>query len=469
MIDLKNITIKKAHEALKRGDFKVIDLVDAYKKVIDEKNGDINAYLSVWDDLEDQAEVAQKKFDDGSATLLTGIPFCIKDIICTKGKVTTGASKILETYKPPYDATVVAKLKDEGAVILGKGNTDEFAQGASSENSAYGVSKNPHDTTRVAGGSSGGPAAAVAMDGALCGLGTDTGGSIRIPASFCGVVGLKPTYGALSRNGLMAMASSFDCPGPMTKTVEDAEIIFDALKGIDPLDSTTVAKEGASSKVKKVGVPRGFLDGVDKDVLLNFEKSLKVLESQGYEVVDIDIPKLEYSLPVYYILIPAEVSSNMARYDGIKYGGRKSGDDLMEQYLNTRGELLGAEVKRRIILGTYVLSAGYADQYYNKALQARGMIKASFKEVFKSVDVVAMPVSPTPAFKIGEKANDPLQMYLVDMFVVGASCAGIPAISIPAGTVEVEGKDLPVGLQLMAPDLEEGRLFEVGKKFEQGL
>lgn len=467
MIDLKNLTIRKTHEALKKGEFTVSELVEAYRKNIEEKNPEINAYLSVWDDIDGDIKEAQSRFENGTATLLTGIPFCIKDVICTKGRVSTGASKILENYIPPYDATVISKLKSEGIIILGKGNTDEFAQGASTENSAYGVTKNPHDISRVAGGSSGGPAAAVAMDGALAGLGTDTGGSIRLPASFCGIVGLKTTYGASSRYGLMAMASSFDGPGPMTKCVDDAEIIFNAIKGIDPMDSTTI--EGDTSKeVKTIGVPRGFLkEGIDVDVLKVFEDNIEKLKNLGYQIKDIEIPYIEYSLPVYYILVPAEVSSNMSRYDGIKYGERKDGENLLEQYLETRGSLLGAEVKRRIMLGTYVLSAGYADQFYNKAWQARNLIIASFKKVFEDVDVIAMPVSPEPAFKIGENSSDPLKMYLIDIFTVGASCAGIPAISIPGGVVNREEKNLPIGLQLLAPHLAEKNLFEVGKKFEE--
>lgn len=466
MINLADLTISKAHEALKRGDFTVKELADAYLAVIAEKNPEINAYLSVWDDVDAQAEAAQKRFADGTATLLTGIPMCIKDVICTKGKVSTGASKILENYRPPYSATVVEKLEAENVVILGKGNTDEFAQGGSTEYSAYGVTKNPHDTTRVAGGSSGGPAAAVAMEGALAGLGTDTGGSIRLPAAHCGVVGLKPTYGACSRYGLMAMASSLDCPGPFSKTVEDAETIFNVIKGIDPLDATT-SEADVDATVKKIGVPRTFLkEGIDPDVLENFEASVSKLTDAGYEIVDIEIPNIEHALPVYYILVPAEVSSNMARYDGIKYGERSDAPDLLGHYLQTRGDLLGPEVKRRIMLGTYVLSAGYADQFYNKAWQVRNMITDSFKKVFEEVDTIALPVSPTPAHVIGENDNDPLKMYLVDVFTVGANVSGIPGISIPAGTVARDGKDLPIGLQLLAPHHGENRLFAVGKKFE---
>lgn len=467
MIDLKNLTIEKAHQDLKEGKYKVLDLVNAYKKVISEKNPDLNAYLSIWTDAENQAQIAQKMFDENTATTLTGIPFSIKDVITTKGQISTGGSKILENHIPAYDATVVEKLKTAGAIILGKTNTDEFAQGSSTENSAYGVTKNPHDTTRVAGGSSGGSAVSVAMDGALASLGTDTGGSVRQPASFCGVVGLKPTYGTVSRYGLMAMASSFDVAGPFSKTVADSEIIFNAIKGIDPLDSTTVAGT-IDADVKTIGVPRSFLkEGIDPDVLQNFEDSLKKLELKGYKIKDIEIPLIEYSLAVYYILVPAEVSSNMARYDGIKFGERVSSENLSDHYTKTRGQLLGPEVKRRIMLGTYVLSAGYSDQFYNKAWQARNAIKKSFEKVFSEVDCIAMPVFPEPATKIGANDGNPLKDYLADIFTVPANVAGIPAISIPSGTVDRDGKSLPVGLQLLAPHFGENRLFSVGKRFEE--
>lgn len=465
-MDLSNLTIKQAHEDLKSGKYTVKELVDAYKKNIDEKNKDINSYLTVFDDLDEQAERAQKMFDEGKADLLTGIPFSIKDIICVKGKRATGGSKVLENYIATYSATVVEKLVNKGAVILGKGNTDEFAQGTTTENSAYGVTKNPHDLTRVAGGSSGGPTAAVAADMALAGIGTDTGGSIRLPASYCGVVGLKLTYGAASRHGLMAMASSFDTPGPLTKTVEDAEIIFDTIKGIDPLDSTTIEGEH-SGDVKTIGVPVDFLkEGIDEDVIDNFNQSIEKLKKEGYKIKEISIPNIEQALAVYYVLVPAEVSSNMARYDGVRYGSKVEGEDLIADYFKTRGHLLGSEVKRRIMVGTYALSAGYADQYYNKAWQVRNVIKENFKKVFEEVDVIAMPVGVSPAVKIGEFTSDPLALYLLDIFTVIANVVGSPAISIPSGTVNREGKELPVGLQLLAPHLHEKRLFELGKKFE---
>jgi aspartyl-tRNA(Asn)/glutamyl-tRNA(Gln) amidotransferase subunit A len=339
--------------------------------------------------------------------------------------------------------------------------------GGSTENSAYGPSKNPNDTTRVPGGSSGGSAVTVAGGMALVALGSDTGGSIRQPASFCGIVGLKPTYGSVSRHGLMSMASSLDVIGPMTKTVEDAEIVYNVIKGKDEFDATSV--EGEINKKGKyiIGIPKDFLkDGVDADVLENFNQSVEKLKSQGFEIKDVSLPTLPYALAVYYILMPAEVSSNLARLDGVKYGSLKEGKDLIEDYFLTRGEFFGKEARRRIMLGTYVLSTGYYDAYYGKALKVRELVKQDFDRVFKEVDVIITPVSPMPAFKFGEKANDPLQMYLADIFTVGANLATVPAISIPAGVVSREEKSLPVGLQIIAPRFGENILFDIGKKFE---
>ena len=464
-MNLKDLTIKKAHEMLTKGEIKVIDIVDAYLKNIEENNKNLNIYLEIFDDIKEQTEEAQKKIDAGEGTILTGIPIAVKDNILIKGRRVSGASKILENYVAPYSATIIEKLSEHKPVYLGRTNMDEFAMGGSTENSAYGVTKNPHDDTRIPGGSSGGSAAAVAADMALVTLGSDTGGSIRQPASFCGVVGLKPTYGTVSRYGLMPMASSFNIIGPMSKNVEDTEIIFDEIRGVDPLDSITVDITD-DSDVKTVGVPRSFLkEGVDEDVLKNFEDSLEKLESKGYTIKDIDLPHIDKSLATYYVLVPAEVSSDMARFDGIKFGSKVEGKDLSEDYLKTRGTLFGPEVKRRVMLGTYILSAGYSDQYYNKAQKVRNVIRKDFEKAFEGVDIIALPTAPMPAFKIGER-SDPLQMYLSDIFTVTANLTGGPAISIPSGTVEREGKDLPVGFQLLAPHLHEKRLFEVGKKFE---
>jgi aspartyl-tRNA(Asn)/glutamyl-tRNA(Gln) amidotransferase subunit A len=462
-----HLSIEQINTKLISKELTVSDLVDSYLSVISEKNKEINAFIKIHEDfIKEQIEHAQGMIDSGIATILTGIPIAIKDNILIKGEETTAASKILEGYKSTYDATVITKLKEQGAILIPRANMDEFAMGGSTEFSAFGVTKNPVDTNRVAGGSSGGSAAAVASGMSPLALGSDTGGSIRLPASFCGIVGLKPTYGSVSRNGLMAMASSFDVIGPFSQTVQDAQILFDAIKGVDPLDSTTVIKQ-ISSEVKKIGVPYHFLkSGIDQDVLDTFNSNIEKLKSLGYEIVDISLPSFEYALAIYYILVPAEVSSNMARYDGVKFGKKVDGKDLIDDYFQTRGQLLGEEVKRRIMLGTYVLSSGYADEYYRNAWAVRNQVKEEVKKVFETVDIIAMPVSPMPAFKIGELVHDPLKMYLADIFNVSANVAGVPAISIPAGTVTREDKSLPIGIQLLAPWHGEERLFEVGKKFE---
>ncbi len=468
MIDFSKLTIKKAGEMLRKKEISVADLTAHYVKNLQEKNPEVNAVLEIFSDIDEQVKIAQEKIDNGTATELTGIPMVLKDNIMVHGRIASASSKILEKYVATYTATAARKLIDQSVVILGRANMDEFAMGGSTENSAYGVTKNPIDTTRVSGGSSGGSAAAVAMDGAMFALGSDTGGSIRQPASLCGIVGLKPTYGSVSRHGLMAMASSLDVIGPITKNVEDAETVFKAIRGIDPKDSTTVAGETSKKEVKKIGVPMSYMKkGIDADVLETFQKSLDKFKSAGIEIVDIDLPNLDYSLAVYYILMPAEVSSNMARFDGIKYGSRIEGDNLLGDYMKTRGQLIGREVKRRIMLGTYVLSAGYADEYYRKAWQVRHMIGEDFKKAFEKVDIIATPTSPTPAFKIGEKSGDPMQMYLADIFTIFANLVGVPAISIPDGFVKRDGIDLPNGLQLIAPHLGEQLLFDIGKKFEK--
>jgi aspartyl-tRNA(Asn)/glutamyl-tRNA(Gln) amidotransferase subunit A len=414
MTDFSKLTIKTAGEALRKGEFKVADLAQYYLDQIAEKNDELNAYLEVYSDVIEQAEKAQARIDAGEEGALIGIPIAMKDNILIEGRIASASSKILENYKATYTSTAANKLIEAGAVLLGRANMDEFAMGGSTENSAYGVTKNPVDTERVSGGSSGGSAAIVAADMAMAALGSDTGGSIRQPASFCGVVGLKPTYGSVSRHGLMAMASSLDVIGPITKNTEDAQIIFNIIKGRDEKDSTTVdtEKAPATEPVKKIGVPRAFLEkGVDQVVLETFNNSIEKLKSEGYEIVDIDLPSLDYALAVYYVLMPAEVSSNMARYDGVKYGEKIAGDNLIDTYFKTRGGKIGPEVKRRIMLGTYVLSAGYADQYYKKAWAVRNLISADVAKAFEKVDIIATPTSPTPAFKIGEK-SDPIQMYL---------------------------------------------------------
>lgn len=471
MIDLSTLTIKKAHEALKKGEYSCVELTQSYLEEIEKKNKEINAYLEVFPDAIRQAEEADKRFKDGSATILTGIPFAIKDNILIKGRVASSASKILENYHASYDATVIEKLRVAGVVFLGRTNMDEFAMGGSTENSAFGVTKNPHDTSRVAGGSSGGSSAAMAMNGALASLGSDTGGSVRQPASFCGLVGLKPTYGAVSRYGVMSMGSSLDQIGPFGKTVTDTEIIFDAISGQDTKDSTTNPKETFQlknyDKKPVIGVPRDFFkgDGIDKEVLLNFNESLEKLKNLGYEIKDISLPNISYSLSAYYVIMPAEVSSNLARFDGMRFGLHKDGKDGIDDYFETRGAGFGKEARRRILLGTYVLSSGYYDAYYNRANAVRKIITDDFVKAFENVDIILTPTTPAPAFKIGEKTSDPVAMYLEDIFTVTANLTGMPAISIPSGFSEVSEKKLPLGIQMTGRHGEEKTLFDVGKEF----
>jgi aspartyl-tRNA(Asn)/glutamyl-tRNA(Gln) amidotransferase subunit A len=466
-IDLKNLSISKAHEHLKKGDFTSVELTQAYIDQIKKVNKDVNAYLEVFADAIDSAKAADESFKKGSASILTGIPMGIKDNILVKGKTASASSKILEKYHASYTSTAAQNLINQRAVIIGRTNMDEFAMGGSTENSAFGVTKNPHDLSRVAGGSSGGSAAAVAMDGALFALGSDTGGSIRQPAAFCGVVGLKPTYGSVSRYGLMAMGSSLDVIGPITKTVTDAEIVFNVISGKDEKDSTSIVTKAPSAGKMKIGVPRHFLnsDGIDPAVLDAFNKSLNVFKEKGYEIKEIELPNISYALMVYYIIMPAEVSSNMARYDGVKYGLHADGKNIIDDYFETRKAGLGREVIRRILLGTYVLSSGYYDAYYNRANAVRSMITGDFNKAFQSVDIIVTPTTPSTAFKIGEKSNDPMAMYLEDIFTVTANLTGMPALTVPNGFAKKDGRDLPVGLQLLASHGNENTLFEAGKDF----
>lgn len=473
-IDLKNLTIESAHESLKKGEYSVQELCDAYLAVIAEKNPDINAYLEIFDDIKEQAELAQKRFDDGTATLLTGIPIAVKDNMLIKGKKVTAGSKILEGYVASYSSTAIENLQKENPVFLGRTNMDEFAMGSSTENSAYGVTKNPHNLKRVSGGTSGGSAAAVAANMALIALGSDTGGSVRQPASFCGIVGLKPTYGAVSRYGLIADTSSFDQIGPMAKNIRDAEIVFSIISGKDPMDATSkiFKNKKVLNKKIKIGIPKKFIfrDGVDKEVLENFSASIEKIKSLGYEIVDIEIPLLEYSLAVYYILQMAEVSTNLERFDGIRYGLSASANNLFDVYAKTRGSGLGKEARRRILLGTYVLSHGYYDAYYRKADNLRKEITKIFTNLFKveenGVDFIVLPTSPVPAFKIGEKTNNPMSMYLADIFTVPMNIAGIPGISIPTG---FNNEELPLSLQIIGPQESDEALFAIGKELERVL
>lgn len=466
MIDLNTLTIISARKKLDAKEFSAVELAQAYLDEIKNKNVELNAYLEVYGDVLEQARAADARIAKGETHALLGIPLAIKDNILIKGKKATSSSKILENYVASYNATVIEKLKKSGAIFLGRTNMDEFALGGSTENSAYGVTKNPHDTSRVPGGTSGGSAVVVAANMALGALGSDTGGSIRLPSSFCGVIGLKPTYGKVSRYGLMAATSSFDVIGPITKTVEDAEVIFNVIKGNDVLDSTSI-KENTYAKLaakKTVGVPWDLInqDGIDPNIKENFKDSVKKLESFGYKIKDIKLPNC---IALYYIINFAEVSTNLSRFDGVRYGVHKNGKNLLEDYLLSKGAGFGKETRRRILLGTYVLSAGYYDAYYGKAQKARESLKKDFAKIFSEVDFITTPTSPTLPWKIGGK-SDPLSMYLADIFTVTANIVGAPALAIPSGSIDVDSKKLPLGLQFMAAHGMEDLLLEVGKKFE---
>lgn len=478
--------IREINENLKNGKITATDLTRNYLANIKEKDSVIGAFLTLnEEEALKKAQVVDEKIKKGEEIdLLAGIPMALKDNMCTKGVRTTAGSKILDNYIAPFDATVVSKLKQKDAVILGKVNMDEFAMGASTENSAYQKTKNPVDTTRVPGGSSGGSAAAVAGDMAVYALGSDTGGSIRQPASFCGVVGLKPTYGRVSRHGLIAMASSLDQIGPITHNVEDAAIVLSRIAGQDKKDATSAQSGGkfyedylqGEIKGMKIGVPKEyFTHGLDEEIKnISFE-ALEKFKSLGAELVEINLPHSDYALAVYYIIVTSEVSSNLARFDGIRYGlsiddqkeSRIGNGNLLETYLDTRQIGLGDEVKRRIMLGTYALSAGYYDAYYKKAQKVRRLLRQDFEEAFKKVDVIFSPTAPEVAFKFGEKTLDPLQMYLSDIYTVTANLIGAPAISFPVGNVEKEGVSLPVGGQLTGKWFGEEELLNAAYSFEK--
>ena len=473
MDKLLNLSINEIHSGLTEKKFSAQELARAFIAHIKKTDDDIKAFLSYdFDGALAQAKKVDEKIALGEEiSRLAGVPCAVKDNILVKGLKATAASKILENYVAPYDAFVIEKLKARGALLVGKTNMDEFAMGSSTENSAFQKTKNPADAERVPGGSSGGSAAAVASRQATVALGSDTGGSIRQPASFCGVVGLKPTYGAVSRSGVMAMASSLDQIGPFARTVEDAEILFDAIKGKDPKDSTSVESQIRNPKSEirnmRVGVPKEYFgEGIDAAVKEAVKKAIAGLEAKGAQVKEISLPHTQYAIATYYIIMPAEVSSNLARYDGIKYGysthHRSAHDALDSVYFKSRSEGFGREAKRRIMLGTYVLSAGYYDAYYKKAQRVRVKIKEDFEKAFEEVDVIATATCPSVAFKFGEKTKDPMSMYLEDIFTVPVNLAGVPAISVPCGLSD----GLPVGLQLIAPWFREDTLFAVGKEVE---
>lgn len=469
-MDLTELTIKQAHLGLKNGDFTAVDLTKAYLEKA--KNSDLNTYLSI-DEVEalEMAEKADKKITDansGEFNMLLGIPCSIKDAIMVEGKKCTAGSKILENYVAPYDATVIQKLKEQGAVILGKVNTDEFTMGSSTENSAFGVTKNPHDKTRVAGGSSGGSAACVAANEACFSLGSDTGGSIRQPASLCGVVGLCPTYGSVSRYGLIAHASSLDQIGPFAKNIEDAKIVFQVISGKDKMDATTVdykfAEKSVSLKGVKIGVPKEyFAKGIEPEVEKIIRNAIAKAKNAGAEIIEISLPSTEFALACYYVIDPSEISANLARFDGIKYGLSVQDGNLLDVYEKSRGKGLGAEVKRRIMIGTYCLSSGYYDAYYKKAQEVRELIKQDFTEAFKKVDLIFCPVSPFPAFKIGEKADNPMAMYLADIYTIPMKLAGLPGLSMPVGKID----KLPVGLQIIGNHFQENILLNIASELEK--
>ncbi|NPA95183.1 MAG: Asp-tRNA(Asn)/Glu-tRNA(Gln) amidotransferase subunit GatA [Thermodesulfobacteria bacterium] len=477
MDNVLNLDISQLRELLDKGELTSEELTTTYLdriKSVDEK---VHAYVTLTEeDAIKQAKKADEIIRKGEAAPLTGIPLGIKDVICTEGIPTTCSSKMLENFRPPFDATVIEKFKAQGAVMTGKLNMDEFAMGSSTENSAFFPTKNPWDLDRIPGGSSGGSAAAVAARMCVASLGSDTGGSIRQPASHCGVVGLKPTYGLVSRYGLVAFASSLDQIGPLTRSVKDAAIILESIAGHDQRDSTSLPMSvPAFSKActqgmkgMKVGVPKEyFIEGLQKDVETAIQGALKAMEDMGAEIVDISLPHTEYAIATYYIIATAEASSNLSRYDGVKYGFRAENfSNLMEMYKETRAQGFGMEVKRRIMLGTYCLSAGYYDAFYKKASQVRTLIIEDFKNAFKKCDVIAAPVAPTTAFKIGEKVHDPLQMYLSDIFTIPVNLAGIPGMSVPCG---FDSEGLPVGMQIMAAHLQEETLFKAAYSLEKGL
>jgi aspartyl-tRNA(Asn)/glutamyl-tRNA(Gln) amidotransferase subunit A len=467
-------TIHELQDKIKEGKITATAITHSVLQRIDAVEGKVHSYIRVLkDEALAAAAQADKEIKKGNIKELSGIPVALKDIVCTKGLTTTCGSHILHNFVPPYDATVVEKLRAAGAIFVGKANMDEFAMGSSTETSYFGPTRNPWDLERIPGGSSGGSAAAVAADECIASIGSDTGGSIRQPAALCGIVGMKPTYGRVSRFGLIAFASSLDQIGPFTKDVEDCAIMMNVLAGFDLRESTSVNAEvpdyrqfvGRDIQGWKVGIPKEyFVDGIDPEVKAAIEASIKTVEKCGAQTVEISLPHTQYCLAVYYIIAPAEASSNLARYDGVKYGFRAAGGDLLDMYKKTRMQGFGAEVKRRIMIGTYALSAGYYDAYYKKASQVRALIKRDFEEAFKKCDVILTPTTPTPAFKIGEKTDSPLQMYLSDIFTISTNLAGIPGVSVPCGYTK---SGLPIGAQFLAGHFQEGKLIQVASAYER--
>lgn len=482
---IKNLTIATFLAYVKEKKVSIREITEEYLNTIKERDGKISAFLSVFREeaLSRATELDEEREQGSNVQKLHGVPLAIKDNFLIKGTCTTAASKILKTYTASYDATAIEKLRDAGSVFLGKTNLDEFAMGASTENSAFQTTKNPYDETRVSGGSSGGSAAAVASGMVLGAIGSDTGGSIRQPAAFCGVVGLKPTYGAVSRFGLIAMASSLDHVGSFAKTVEDAAILFDCIRGKDEYDSTSVDFDFSLHNLYKkdpkkltIGIPKEyFVAGLDTYVAKEIEEARKFFESKGFKIKEVSLPHTKYAISAYYIISPAEVSTNMARFDGIRYARIREVDmsveSLNDVYLKNRGLGFGPEVRRRILLGTFVLSTGYYDAYYSKAQKVRRLIKEDFDKVFDSsadgVDVLFTPTTPTPAFKLGEKTGNPMEMYLSDVFTAPINLAGVPAISIPVRKYKIGEKDLPVGFQLIGKHFHEEDILSLGMFYEK--
>lgn len=476
-MNLNELTIKEAAEGLRAGKFTSVDLTKACLERIRERNGELNAFITVREaEALEEAKKADEMIKAGTALPLTGIPFAVKDAICTADVRSTAAAKLLDNYVPPYDATVVARVRGQGAVLVGKNNTDTFGHGASNESSMYGPARNPHDTTKVPGGSSGGSAAAVADNMCIFAIAEDTGGSIRQPAAFCGVVGLRPSYGRNSRFGAMPMASSLDTVGPITKTVEDMAIVMEVVAGRDEKDGTTVGDEvpkyseeirNRKQEIKKlrIGVPKEYfeIDGIDPEVEAATRVQIEKLRELGCEIVDVSLPHTKYAIAVYYIIVPSEDSSNLARIDSIRYGVRAPAENLYDLYAKSRAQGFPEEVKRRIFIGTYALSAGYFDAYYKKAAKVRTLIKQDFDKVFEQVDVLITPTSPFPAFGVGEKAADPIAMYLADIMLSASSVAGMPAISVPAGKTKA---GLPIGVQIIGPRMKEEVVMDVGALVE---
>lgn len=471
---LTDLTLIQARDGLRQGDFSSRQLTQAYLDRITTIDEDIKAYLTVLSEEALQAaDEADRRLQAGEELHLLGVPLAIKDLLTIEGIRTTCASRILENFEPVHTATAVQRLLDAGAIVLGKTNMDEFAMGSSTENSAFQTTHNPWDLERVPGGTSGGSAAAVAAHFAPAALGTDTGGSVRQPASFCGVTGLKPTYGRISRYGLIAFGSSLDSVGPLGHTAEDVALLFSLMAGQDPRDSTSMDKpvphiqldEATSIKGLRIGVPKEyFIDGIQPEVEAAVRAAIAEVENQGADIVEVSLPHTQYAVPVYYIIAPAEASANLARFDGVRYGLRVKSDDYIDMFKQTRGQGFGPEVKRRIMLGTYALSAGYYDAYYGQAQKVRRLIQNDFIEAFEKVDVIATPVAPTTAFRIGEHSDDPLEMYLQDIFTLPGSLAGVPGLAFPVGFDE---GNLPIGMQLIGPHFGESKLFEAAHVYQQ--